>query len=231
MSAVYDVAVIGAGPAGLAAATFAARYALRTVLVRRAGTTRRAMLRPADRGHPDALGVRTPEPIPAMRSSQRSASRAQPRCSMRRRGRPAAATTGCARSASRTGRRRRAAVRIVLARAMIIATGAHARPFPIPGGTLDGSIGAAEAQALLDAKGVDASRRIVLAGNGPAALATCRAIPRCRRGARSVARHDAARTATTRARQRSGASRCRPTAFPRLRSSALCGAACASSPT
>ena len=59
-------------------------------------------------------------------------------------------------------------VRIVLARAMIIATGAHARPFPIPGGTLDGSIGAAEAQALLDAKGVDASRRIVLAGNGPA---------------------------------------------------------------
>jgi NAD(P)H-nitrite reductase large subunit len=50
---------------------------------------------------------------------------------------------------------------------MIIATGAVARPFPIPGGTLSGVLGAADAQMLLAPAVVERTRRIVLAGNGP----------------------------------------------------------------
>ena len=57
--------------------------------------------------------------------------------------------------------------RFVTARAVIVATGALERPFPIPGWTLPGVMAAGAAQVLLKASGIVADGRVVLAGSGP----------------------------------------------------------------
>src|SRR6476659_3005671 len=167
MSDIYDVAVIGAGPAGLAAAAFAARYALSTVLFDE-------QAQPGGRSYgPPTADVR-PRPelraqadsgnalVAAFRQSGATSVLDATVWSARRRDDDGLCEIGVAHGplAARS-------VRIAAARAMIIANGAHARPFPIPGGTLDGALGAADAHALLDAKGLHPSRSIVLAGNGP----------------------------------------------------------------
>jgi NADPH-dependent 2,4-dienoyl-CoA reductase/sulfur reductase-like enzyme len=53
------------------------------------------------------------------------------------------------------------------ARAIILATGAQERPFPIPGWTLPGVIGAGAAQILFKTSALAPSGRTVLAGSGP----------------------------------------------------------------
>jgi NADPH-dependent 2,4-dienoyl-CoA reductase/sulfur reductase-like enzyme len=55
----------------------------------------------------------------------------------------------------------------VRTRAVILATGAHERPVPIPGWTLPGVMGVGAAQALLKSSGVVPERDAVLAGSGP----------------------------------------------------------------
>ncbi|MEV7969114.1 NAD(P)/FAD-dependent oxidoreductase [Sphaerisporangium sp. NPDC088356] len=55
----------------------------------------------------------------------------------------------------------------VLARRLVIATGAHDRPLPFPGWDLPGVFTAGGAQALLKGDLVVAGRRVVVAGTGP----------------------------------------------------------------
>ncbi|WP_236792994.1 FAD-dependent oxidoreductase [Amycolatopsis sp. GM8] len=55
----------------------------------------------------------------------------------------------------------------VRCRALIVATGAYDRQLPFPGWTLPGVFTAGGAQALLKGHGVTAGRRIVVAGTGP----------------------------------------------------------------
>ncbi|WP_344945215.1 FAD-dependent oxidoreductase [Sphaerisporangium flaviroseum] len=55
----------------------------------------------------------------------------------------------------------------VLARRLLIATGAHDRPLPFPGWDLPGVFTAGGAQALLKGDLVVAGRRVVVAGTGP----------------------------------------------------------------
>ncbi|WP_330333227.1 FAD-dependent oxidoreductase [Streptomyces sp. NBC_00536] len=57
------------------------------------------------------------------------------------------------------------------ARAVLLATGAHERQLPFPGWTLPGVVGAGGAQAMLKAGLVLPGRRIVVAGSGPLLLA------------------------------------------------------------
>jgi thioredoxin reductase len=57
--------------------------------------------------------------------------------------------------------------KIVSARAVIIATGAMERPFPIPGWTLPGVMSAGAAQTLLKASGLVPEGPTILAGTGP----------------------------------------------------------------
>jgi len=166
MKAVYDVAVIGAGPAGLVAATVAARHALATVLFDEHSTpggqsygppTSGAMARPGptwDNFHDAAL-------VEVFRQSG-ATSILDATVWSARKGDGDLYEIGVAYGAP--GSR---SVRVASARAVIVATGALERPFPIPGGTLPGVITAADAQVLLQTAGIDPSSRVVLAGNGP----------------------------------------------------------------
>jgi thioredoxin reductase len=166
MDTPYDVAVIGGGPAGLAAATLAARYALATVLFDEhdgpGGQRYGAPTASGDaRSEMRSVEAHDDEIAAAFRSSGATAVFDATVWMADRRddGSFAIGVTHGAPGARKT--------RLASARALIVATGAIARPFPIPGATLRGVVAAADADALLrDAKGMP-KRRIVLAGNGP----------------------------------------------------------------
>jgi len=167
MKGVYDVAVIGAGPAGLAAATVAAQHALATVVldeqatpggqIYRALTTcsasRRAII-----GDDYARGTAV---IDAFRQSGATYVPDATVWATQRR------DDGCWEIGVSHGPPAARNVRFVAARAVILATGALERPFPVPGWTLPGVMTAGAAQVLLKSSGIVGKGRIVLAGTGP----------------------------------------------------------------
>ena len=59
------------------------------------------------------------------------------------------------------------AARWLMARRIVIATGAQERPVPVPGWTLPGVLGAGAAQAMLKSAAIVPAGRTVLAGSGP----------------------------------------------------------------
>ncbi|GAA5154935.1 FAD/NAD(P)-binding oxidoreductase [Amycolatopsis dongchuanensis] len=73
----------------------------------------------------------------------------------------------------------------VHARTLIVATGAYDRQLPFPGWTLPGVFTAGGAQALLKGQGVTAGRRVVVAGTGPFLLPVAAGLAEA--GARVVA--------------------------------------------
>ncbi|MFF9838549.1 NAD(P)/FAD-dependent oxidoreductase [Streptomyces sp. NPDC020422] len=164
-----DLAVVGAGPAGLAAAVTAADLGLSVVLL--------------DAGrHPGGqfyrspapeLGAERPEALhhdwrafasreERLRGSGRIDHRPQtqvwtvlpngPGWTLHARGDDAAPT-------------------VVHARTVLLATGAYERQLPFPGWTLPGVVGAGGAQAMLKSGLVLPGRRVVVAGSGPLLLA------------------------------------------------------------
>ena len=167
MSAIYDVVVIGAGPAGLAAATVAARHALATVLF-------------DEQGQPGGQIYRALTTSPASRSAllgddySRGAAHIE---AFRQSGATYVPDATVWATKNRDdglhevnvsyGVPAARSVRSVLARAVILATGALERPFPIPGWTLPGVMSAGGAQVLLKASGIVGAGRVVLAGSGP----------------------------------------------------------------
>ncbi len=162
-----DVLVIGAGPAGLAAATEAAARGLDVMLldeqaapggqIYRAVTTTPV----TDRGilGPDYWhGATLVEPF------LRSGARYQPQATVWAVSRMTAAEpeAGFEVAYSVAGD-----ARMLVARHLLLATGAQERPFPIPGWTLPGVLTAGAAQILLKSGGLVPSGRTVLAGCGP----------------------------------------------------------------
>lgn len=155
----YDVAVIGAGPAGLSAATACARAGLSTVLfdeqgepggqiyraITRVPATRRALL-----GDDYAHGAGIAEAFRA------SGAQYVP-----------GATVWSVSKEREIGVSSGGAAQLTQARRIIIATGALERPMPVPGWTLPGVLTVGAAQILLKTSGLVPTGQVVLAGCGP----------------------------------------------------------------
>lgn len=155
----YDLTIVGAGPAGLAAATSAARLGLDTVLLDEqpapGGQIYRAITETpvGDRavlGEDYWHGAELVEPF------RQSGAQYVP------------GTTVWSLSREREiGISVAGAARLIQARHVILATGALERPFPIPGWTLPGVMTCGAAQILLKSSGLTAKGKVVLAGTGP----------------------------------------------------------------
>ncbi|MGW1375175.1 FAD-dependent oxidoreductase [Streptomyces sp. NPDC002446] len=172
----YDLAVIGAGPAGLAGAVTAAELGLSVTLLDTSADTGGQYYRtPAP-----ALGAVRPEALHHDWSAYADLRRRLARSEVSHLaghhvwsvtqdggadGGPWSvhAVTGADGDGERPVR--------VRARAVLLATGTYERQLPFPGWTLPGVVGAGGAQAMLKSGLVLPGRRVVVAGSGPLLLA------------------------------------------------------------
>lgn len=154
----HDLAIIGAGPAGLAAAAEAAAHGLSVALLDEQPRPGGQIYRDVDRAA--ALRGKILGPDYRHGLGLTGATRAAGVTYL-----PGATvwemTTEGAVSFSRDGMAGR-----LTARRLLIATGALERPMPLPGWTLPGVMTAGAAQILLKQSGL-AARRAVLVGSGP----------------------------------------------------------------
>lgn len=155
----YDAAVIGAGPAGLVAATVAAKAGLSTVLFDEqpapGGQIYRAITSTPLRKRA-VLGEDYWAGAPLVEAFRSSGAQYAP-----------ASTVWSLSRDREIGVSAGGQARMLSARRVIIASGALERPFPIPGWTLPGVMTAGAAQTMLKSSGMAPQGRVILAGCGP----------------------------------------------------------------
>ena len=156
-----DFAVIGAGPAGMAAATLAAELGLDTLLVDEQDAPGGQIYRGIERAEGGSgLGADYFAGVPLAAALRRSGAKYLPATTVWHidpDGTLSLVSPGSSAAASHTIRARR----------ILIATGAIERPVPIPGWTLPGVMTVGAAQIMLKTAGLVPSGRAVLAGQGP----------------------------------------------------------------
>jgi len=155
----YDLVVIGGGPAGLAAASTAARAGLATVLFDEnpgvggqiyRGITANPVKNHAILGNDYWVGSTLATEVKGSGALIVNG-----------------ATVWSLDRSLTVGVSMGGKARLLQAKRIIIATGSLERPFPIPGWTLPGVMTAGGAQTVLKAQGLVPSGRTVMAGNGP----------------------------------------------------------------
>ncbi|WP_299913154.1 NAD(P)/FAD-dependent oxidoreductase [uncultured Paracoccus sp.] len=155
----YDLVVVGAGPAGIAAAAEGARAGVSTLLLDEnagpGGQVWRGLTSTplTDR---EMLGRDFWDGLAELQKLRDSGAEVIQR-----------ATVWSIDPALQVGVSHGGASQIVQARRVIIATGAMERPFPIPGWTLPGVMTAGAAQTVLKSSGLVPSTLTVIAGQGP----------------------------------------------------------------
>ncbi|MEN8151575.1 MAG: FAD-dependent oxidoreductase, partial [Planctomycetota bacterium] len=161
----HDLAVVGAGPAGLAAATCAAGLGLDVVLLDEqaapGGRVYRnieglAETRPCDL---EALWARYRAGLSLTASFRASGARYQPETAV-----------WMIEADGTLGLRDAAGASLLSARRVVVATGAMERAVPIPGWTLPGVMTVGAAQTLLKASALVPETPPVIAGSGPLVL-------------------------------------------------------------
>ena len=185
-ASVYELAVIGAGPAGLSAAVVAAERGLTVALVDAGAQTGGQYWRHPDEQHLDAFTL--PESTGHHHWAHYRELRARLRHAvgggrlvhlsgrqvwridrddtvlvLRTTSTTDTDETDASNAARSTGR----GERDVRAERVVLATGAYDRQLPLPGWTIPGVMAAGGVQALLKANQVAAGRRAVVAGTGP----------------------------------------------------------------
>jgi thioredoxin reductase/bacterioferritin-associated ferredoxin len=155
----YDVAVVGAGPAGLAAATVCARAGLSTVLFDE---------QPAPGGQIYRAITTTPVKREAVLGADYWAGAELARKFLTSGAHyvPGATVWNLTRERE-IGVSVAGVARMLTAERVILATGALERPFPVPGWTLPGVMTAGAGQILLKSSGLVPDGRTVIAGGGP----------------------------------------------------------------
>jgi NADPH-dependent 2,4-dienoyl-CoA reductase/sulfur reductase-like enzyme len=159
LGAEYDLVVVGAGPAGMAAAATAASHGLSVLVADEApgpgGQVFRAiMTTPVVRR--EVLGRDYWAGAQLSTAFAASAIDYVPECA-----------AWYLDADLQVGLSACGASRMIAARRVILATGALERPFPIKGWTLPGVMNAGAAQILLKSAGLVGTGRVVLAGSGP----------------------------------------------------------------
>src|SRR5579875_2906986 len=180
-----ELAIVGAGPAGMAAAAEAAELGLDTLLVDEqpapGGQIYRGLERAADDtplGRDYLAGRALMAALRESRVAYRPATAVWhiEAASESARGSQSSGTGGTLYLASE-GR-----TETVAARRIVLATGAIERPVPIPGWTLPGVMTAGAAQILLKTADLVPAGRIVLAGQGPLLYLVAVQLARARSG-------------------------------------------------
>jgi thioredoxin reductase/bacterioferritin-associated ferredoxin len=165
---IFDIAVLGGGPAGMAAATEAAARGARTVLLEESPLPGGQVYRAPPQGYV-AKPDRDRRDGDALRAAL-AASDAKVRTGCRvwgLGGGPLVPEGGEALPFTLSALGADGVPFEVSARALILCCGTHERIIPFPGWTLPGVIGLAAATILLKAQGVLPGRRAVIAGAGP----------------------------------------------------------------
>lgn len=154
-----DFAIIGAGPAGLAAATFAAELGLEAAVFDEAASPGGQIYRGVEAALPRQmaiLGGGYREGARLVAAFRASGARYSPNT-----------TVWQVTRDRRIGIARDGRASFVRAGRVLIATGAQERAMPISGWTLPGVMTAGGAQTLLKSSGLAPKGPVVLAGNGP----------------------------------------------------------------
>jgi thioredoxin reductase/bacterioferritin-associated ferredoxin len=167
MTEVFDIAVLGAGPAGMAAATLAARAGARVALLDEnavpGGQVYRAPA--ADLAAPQGPERREGDRMRAELAASGAIVHAG--CRVWGVGGGTLVPAGAEPVAFRLDAMTDGRVFSVAARALILCTGTHERVIPFAGWTLPGVMGLAAATIPLKAQATLPGKRVVVAGSGP----------------------------------------------------------------